>query len=128
MINIAEAYVLEGDFGRANELYADAVRVARRHADPRAEQYGVLGLALCASAGGDFELATKLHGLAQTSLQALGYVWAPENLALAEVDRSHLRDVMGEEGFSSAFRAGATWNVADALKAVTESAQRPRAL
>jgi predicted ATPase/class 3 adenylate cyclase len=118
MINIAEACVLEGEFGRANELYADAVRVARRHADSRAVQYGVLGLALCASAGGQNELAAKLHGLADANLKALGYVWAPENLALAEVDRSHLRDVMGEEEFSSQYTAGGSWDVADAMSAV----------
>ncbi len=81
-------------------------------------QYGILGLALCESAAGNNELATKLHGLADASLKALGYVWARENLALAEVDRSHLRDVMGEEEFSSAFMTGGSWNVAEAMTAV----------
>ena len=93
MINVAEACVLEGDFAHAEELYVDALRVARRHADPRAMQYGVLGLALCTSARGDNELASKLHGLADAGLEALGYVWAPDSQALAEADRSHLRDV-----------------------------------
>ncbi len=34
MINVAEACVLEGDFVRAKELYADAVRVARKARRP----------------------------------------------------------------------------------------------
>ncbi len=103
----------------AKELYTDAVGVARRHADARAAQYGLLGLALCASAGGDNELAAKLHGLADAQLQALGYVWTPENLALAEGDRSHLRAVMGEETFTTAFDSGQVWDTGDAMRVVT---------
>ena len=123
MINIAETCVLEGDFSRAEELYKEAVRVARRHADARAAQYGLLGLALCSSAHGHNELAARLHGLADSQLHALGYVWAPENLALAEADLAHLKADLGEERFAAALNDGKAWSIDDAMTAVAGTLQ-----
>ena len=119
MVNVAEACLLDGDFARAKDLYKDAVRVARRHADARAAQYAVLGLALCSSADGDNRLAARLHGLADAQLRALGYVWAPDNLALAEADRSHLRSAMGSERFVAEFESGELWDFDEAISSVT---------
>lgn len=121
MVNIAETCLLEGDFARAKELYKEAVRVARRHADGRAAQYASLGLALCATADGETELAAKLHGLADAQLRALGYVWAPENLALAEADRTRLKTIMGSERFDAAFAAGESWDIDEALRLIPPS-------
>jgi predicted ATPase len=122
IINVAEACILEGDFARAKELYTDAVRVARRHADERAVPYGILGLALCASAQGAYDLAVRLHGLADARLSTLGYVWAPENLALAEADRRHLTEVVGEEAFATAFGVGGSLGIDEAMALFTGSA------
>jgi tetratricopeptide (TPR) repeat protein len=118
LVNLAETYLLEGDYPRAKDLYKEAVRVARRHADGRAAQYASLGLALCATADGDSEMAAKLHGFADHQLKALGYVWAPENLALAEADRSRLKSILGPDGFEEAFAAGESWDIDEAMRLI----------
>ena len=119
LVNLAEICVLEGDYARAKDLYREALRVARRHADGRAAQYACLGLALCATADGDNEVAAKLHGLADFQLKALGYVWAPENLAFAEADWLRLKSAMGSDRFEQAFAAGESWDIDEALRLIT---------
>ena len=119
LVNLAEICLLEGDYARSKDLYREALRVARRHADARAAQYAWLGLALCATADGDNELAARLHGLADSQLRALGYVWAPENLALAEADRERLKSVMGSDRFEEAFSASEFLDIDQALRLIT---------
>ena len=121
LVNLAEIWLLEGDHAQPK------ISMGRRYASEATcrrtgRSYACLGLALCATADGDNEVAAKLHGLADFQLKALGYVWAPENLAFAGGGLVRLKSVMGSEQFEEAFAAGESWDIEEALRLISASA------
>jgi len=94
--------------------------------------YNVLGVALCLSALGELELATRVHGAADGLIEHIGQSFVNLSGKLRERDHSHLRKTMGEKRFEAAYSAGRCLTSSEAVALAELSIQRlldrPRAV
>jgi hypothetical protein len=94
--------------------------------------YNVLGVALCLSALGELELATRVHGAADGLIEHIGQSFVNLSGKLRERDHSHLRKTMGEKRFEAAYSAGHLLTSSEAVALAELSIQRlldrPRAV
>ncbi len=89
----------------AQQHFVDSLRLARRNGD-RLVIGSTLGeLAVCATAVGKTDSAVLLHGAAAVYWAAPGEPLSTEEPNL-ELDRRHLRDLLGEDKFEEAFQKG----------------------
>ncbi|MGX2998280.1 BTAD domain-containing putative transcriptional regulator [Streptomyces sp. JNUCC 64] len=98
---------LRGDAEGALELHTEGLAAARDTGDPRAVALAVEGLAGALALAGDHERAAELLGVASAERSSVG---APlPDAERGDVDRvtKALRGSLGEEGFGTAFAAGA---------------------
>jgi tetratricopeptide (TPR) repeat protein len=73
--NLGDVLRAEGDLDGARSTFEAALRIGRRNGDNWHMAYAILGLALLAGDGGDWDRAAALHGAAQAFLDRTGSPW-----------------------------------------------------
>ncbi|WP_433566625.1 protein kinase domain-containing protein [Nocardia sp. CA-151230] len=100
-----------GDRERAEQLFEEALRLARRVVDPYVTGHGLEILAWIAAEKHDARRAAMLLGAAHGLLHSVGdsgISRSPQLLAYHEECERRSRDVLGRRGFESAHQDGAT--------------------
>jgi predicted ATPase/DNA-binding SARP family transcriptional activator len=96
----------EGDVNGAATNFGVCIRVARRSGQIRRIFSNVAcGLAACATHDGDAERAAALHGISQTSLEAYGGNWDPNEQGIRDADLAQLRRTLGIS-FERCYKSG----------------------
>ena len=113
------AAIMQGHHNAAEGGFRDAFTIADKVGSRDLEAVSILGLACCASAGGEWHRAASLHGLAQGLQEQLGQQWQLLEGQMAADDQRKLREAIGEESYGEAFGSGhrlaQTWWQTDRL-------------
>lgn len=112
--------VLQDNDAAATSSLVEALDNARRTGDQSLTGYAVLGLALCAGASHDDELAARLHGVATSILDDLGESLEPLEIYLRDIEYERLRSSLGEKAFKAEFLAGASLSAEHAFVLAAE--------
>ena len=91
--NLGSVNLLEGITAKASTHYREGLRLAVRSGYGREIPYGLIGLAMCATASQYFERAATLHGAADATLQ--GALWEPLE---SRLPRPRHRGASGQHG------------------------------
>jgi predicted ATPase/class 3 adenylate cyclase len=79
----------------------------------------LLAAACCAAWQGNLELAARLHGAADSDLEALvaegRFSWSPLERELHDREQNGLREAMGAEAYEAGYRAGTTLSRTEAI-------------
>jgi tetratricopeptide (TPR) repeat protein len=113
--NLGLAAYLKGDDDFARERFTESLDIARRNGYQSQLGYALLGLALMSTRAGALREAATLHGFVDALFGELGeQLQAPESL-MRDADHVHLRSMLGDPAFETAFNAGGTLGPEEAL-------------
>jgi len=128
--SVGLAAIMQGDITNALRHFHESIRQAQEEGTP--PDSNVLGVALCLSASGEAELATRLHGAADELIGHIGQSFVNLDGKMRERDHSRLRQAMGEKPFELAYSAGRRLTSSEAVALAELSIQRllgvPRAV
>jgi tetratricopeptide (TPR) repeat protein len=113
--------LLAGDIPAAKQTFLDLLDTARRMGVQTFVGYAYLGLAFCASRGGEPHKAIALHGAADTVFMRFGEALDAALQALRDADYRHLRRLAGETEFDSAYQTGQQLDTHSTVALATEA-------
>ena len=115
MVNLGLAELLEDNHTSAIQSLRESLVAADRIGDRQGVACAIVGLALCASAAGDFSRAVSLHGTAGALCQENDLLLEPLEKKLADEDDDKLRDQLDTDDYNGALEAGRHVPAADRL-------------
>jgi predicted ATPase/class 3 adenylate cyclase len=109
--DLSLALLITGQPARAETLVRQSLLLVRRLGFDADASELLVGAACCATWRGDYDRAARLHGAADADIRAAlaaGSInWSEAERELQEKDQAKLREVLGEQPYDEAYRAGA---------------------
>ena len=122
--NKALLRILKNDFGGAQNILAQALRIAIRTGSRIEKAYPLLLLAVCASRTNRPHDAAVLHGAAGLLFEQTGMPCDDPEAGIRDEDLSHLRRLMGD-AFEATYQVGRTMTSASAIDFALDNLERP---
>lgn len=104
-----------GNLDRAEALGREALEIDRKRGDELAIPWKVNGLAAVAAAREDFERAATLIGIADSTMEAAGGAWPPDELKQYEQTIALVSNAVGDAGLERGRVAGRAMTVSCAV-------------
>jgi non-specific serine/threonine protein kinase len=108
--NLSLVLLIDGDHARAEPLIRQSLLVVRRLGFNAGVSELLVGAACCATWGGDYDRAARLHGAADADIKAaleVGAIrWTKAERSLQDKDQTKLRELLGDESYDTAYRSG----------------------
>ena len=112
--------LITGEHARAEPLVRQGLLVVRRLGFDADASELLVGAACCATWRGDYQKAARLHGAAAADIKAAlaaGAInWSEAEKNLQEEDQATLREILGDQPYHHAYRAGARLSPAQAVE------------
>jgi predicted ATPase/class 3 adenylate cyclase len=112
--------LITNDYATAESLVRKSLLVVRRLGFNADASELLVGAACCATWRGDYDRAARLHGAADADIKAAlaaGAInWSAAEQNLQESDQAKLREVLGEQSYDEAYRAGARLSAIQAVE------------
>jgi predicted ATPase/class 3 adenylate cyclase len=105
-VNAGYVACLDGDSAAADKLFREALATGRRIGARSLMGYAMLGLAFAATLAGNAPRAATLHGAFDALGEQLGAAVEAVEARLRDADHARLKQLLGDEAFAAAYRAG----------------------
>jgi predicted ATPase/class 3 adenylate cyclase len=115
--NLAHVHISFGDWRLAATLLRQALELGQASEDTSFAHYYVSAMGQVAVLSGDLELAAKLFGSIEKSMETTGFRFEPADHRDYETARAAIGQKLGIKGFALRIDEGRRWSLEDAITA-----------
>ena len=121
---LSVAAIIQEDIANALHHSDESLRLCLENGDLGDLHRNLVGVALCLTVSGDWELAITLHGAADGRIEQMHQSFFPLEEKLREGDHSRLRQAMGDKAFEAAYAVGRHLSSSEAIGLAEQAIQR----